>query len=133
MFILLAHADNFSTGVARHFNTSLLKYLFKFMSQLIMSLEIGGMYHLSAERTLDIQQRSLPSMLVINVASYGRYLHDFSTNMARWIDIMDLMLVASQKMLEYHIMANFTFNLVHFNQDSFCGQLDWWIFLRYEI
>ena len=133
MFIYLAHADNFSADVASHFNTNLLNYLFRFMSQLIMSLEIGGMYHLSAERTLDIQLRSLTSMFVINMPSYGRYLHDFSTNMARWLDIMDLMLVASEKMLEYHIMANFTFNLVHFNQDTFCGQLDCWIFLRSKI
>jgi hypothetical protein len=84
-----------------------------------MSFEIGWMYHLTADKTLDISQVSLRTMHVINMSCHGRYLHDFSTNLARWVDIMDIFLMASKKMLEHHIMANFTLNLVPANNDSF--------------
>ena len=70
------------------------------------------MYHFRADRTLNVHQRSLLTMLVVDMASHGRYLHDFSTDRARWLDVMDLLPVASKEMLEHDIMANITFNLV---------------------
>ena len=100
VFVLLAKADNLSTDVARDFSSNLIMNLSKLMSLLIMSLEIGWMYHLTADRTLDIPKLSLCTMHAINMSCHGRYLQDFSTNMARWIDVMDIFLVASKKMLE---------------------------------
>jgi hypothetical protein len=115
VFLHLAKADNLSAYVARDFNTSLVYNLIRCMSLLIVSLKIGGMHHIIADRTLDIHLVSLLTMLVIHMASHGRYLHDFSTNSARRLNIMDLLLVASKKMLEHDFMANITFNLVFTN------------------
>jgi hypothetical protein len=77
-----------------------------------MSFEIRRVYHFRADRTLYVHQRSLLTMLVVDMASHGGDLHDFSTDWARWLDAMGLLLVASKEMLEHDIMANITFYLV---------------------
>jgi hypothetical protein len=119
MFVLLAKADNLSADVARKFKASLVINLIKLVSLLIVSIEIGWMYHFTADKTLNIPLVSLRTMHVINMPFHGRYLHDLSTNLTRWIDIMDIFLMTSKKMFEYDIMANFSLNLIPANDDSF--------------
>jgi hypothetical protein len=131
MLFFLANANYFSTYVASNFNTGMVNHLIRFVSLLVMSFKIGGMHHLIADRALDICQLSLITMLMIDMTSHGRNWHNFSTNWARWFDIMNFLLVTSKEVFEHDFMANVTFDLVLANQDAVGWVLDTRLLLWY--